>query len=139
MPAQCHLLRAGLGLGLDGNADNGLREVHGLQNDGVLLVAQRVTGGGILQTDSSRNIARVNGVDVLTVVGVHLQDTADTLVVILDRVVDGGACVQRTGVHTEEAELTDIRVSHDLEGQSCERLVVGGDTILLLAGLGLVP
>ena len=131
-----HLLRAGLGLGLDGNADNGLREVHGLQNDGVLLVAQRVTGGGILQTDSSRNIARVNGVDVLTVVGVHLQDTADTLIVILDRVVDGGACVQRTGVHTEEAELTDIRVSHDLEGQSCERLVVGGDTILLLAGLG---
>ena len=121
---------------VEANADNGLREVHGLQNDGVLLVAQRVTGGGILQTDSSRNIARVNGVDVLTVVGVHLQDTADTLVVILDRVVDGGACVQRTGVHTEEAELTDIRVSHDLEGQSCERLVVGGDTILLLAGLG---
>ena len=134
--SNAHLLGASLGLGLDSNADNRLREVHGLQNDGVLLVAQRVTGGGILQADSSRNIARVNGVDVLTVVGVHLQDTADTLVVILDRVVDGGACVQRTGVHTEEAELTDIRVSHDLEGQSCERLVVRGDTILLLAGLG---
>ena len=77
----------------------------------MLLVAQGVTGGGILQTDSSRDIASVNGVDILTVVGVHLQDTANTLVVILDRVVNGGTGIQSTGVHTEEAELTNERVS----------------------------
>ena len=75
-----HLLLASLGLGLDGHADNGLRELHGLQDDGMGLVAEGVTGGGVLQADSGGDVAGVDGLDVLTVVGVHLQQTAEALV-----------------------------------------------------------
>ena len=74
-----HLLLTGLGLGLDGHADHGLGELHGLQNDGMLLIAQGVAGGGVLQTHGGLDIAGVDLLDILPVVGVHLQDTADTL------------------------------------------------------------
>ena len=40
-----HLLVASLGLGLDSNADNGLGELHGLQNDGMILITQGITSG----------------------------------------------------------------------------------------------
>ena len=55
-----HLLLAGLGLGLDGNPDNGVGELHGLQNDGVLLITQGVAGGGVLQADGSGDVAGVD-------------------------------------------------------------------------------
>ena len=78
-----HLLLAGLGLRLDGHADHGLGELHGLQNDGSLIVTQRVASGGILQAHHGGDVAGVDGLDILPVVGVHLQDTADTLLCFL--------------------------------------------------------
>ena len=66
---KAHLLLTGLGLGLDGNADNGLGEVHGLQNHRSLLIAQRIAGGGILQAHGSGDIAGPDLFDVLTEIG----------------------------------------------------------------------
>ena len=68
-----HLLLTGLGLRLDGHADHGLGEFHGLEDDGVTFITQGVTGGGILQSDNGGDIAGVDGVDILTVIGVHLM------------------------------------------------------------------
>ena len=69
-------------------------------------------------------------------VGMHLQDAADTLGLILDRVEHAGACVDRTGIDTEEAELADIGVGRDFERQRRKRLLIGRRSLLLLAGLG---
>ena len=68
-----HLLLTSLGLGLDGHTDNGLGELHGLQNDGMLFIAQGIAGGGVLQTHSGADIAGVNLLDILAMIGVHLQ------------------------------------------------------------------
>ena len=130
-----HLLVTGLGLRLDSNADNGLGELHGLQNDGMILITQSITSGGVLQTDNSSNITCVAAVDILAVVGVHLQDAAHTLLAVLHGVVDSGTCLNLTGVNTEVCQLTNERVGSDLEGQSCEGSVVGRRTGLLLFGL----
>ena len=130
-----HLLVAGLGLRLDGDADNGLGELHGLQNDGMILITQSITGGGVLQTNDSSNITCIAAVDILAVVGVHLQDAAHTLLVVLHGVVDSSTCLDLTGVDTEVCQLTNERVGSDLEGQSCEGSVVGRRTGLLLFGL----
>ena len=65
----------------------------------------------------------------------HLQDAAHTLLVVLHGVVDSGTCLNLTGVNTEVCQLTNERVSSDLEGQSCEGCVVGRRTGLLLFGL----
>src|SRR5690606_23793765 len=45
------LLLVTLGLGLDGYVDDRLREGHRLQDDRLAQVAQRVTGGGVLEPD----------------------------------------------------------------------------------------
>ena len=56
---------------------------------GCLGVAERVAGSGVLKTDSRSDISGVNAVDILSVVGVHLQDSSQTLVAVL-----GSSCKQ---------------------------------------------
>ena len=57
-------------------------------------------------------------------VGVHLQDAADALLLVLVRVVDIGAGLELARVDPEVRELAHERVGHDLESDSRERLVV---------------
>ena len=134
--AQTHLLLTHLGLRLDGNTDNRLREFHRLQNDRMLCIAQGITGGGVLQAYAAGNITGIAGLDVFAVVCVHLQNSADALIISLYRVVNAGACIHGTGVHTEEAQLTYIGVGHDLEGERRKGCVVAGRSCLLLLGIG---
>ena len=131
-----HLLLTGLGLGLDGHADHGLRELHGLQNDGMTLIAQGIAGGGVLQTHDGGDIAGIHRVDILAVVGVHLQNAAHALTLALGGVQHGGTGRQLTGVNAEEGQTAHIGVGHDLEGQRGKGLVVAGTAILFLVGLG---
>ena len=133
--SDAHLLAASLGLGLDSNADNGIGEVHGLQNDGMILITQSITGGGVLQAHSSGNVACIAGFQVGAVVSVHLHDTAHTLVGVFAAVVHGGTCIDLTGVNTEEGQLTHERVSSDLKCQCCEGAVVVCMTLFLFIGL----
>ena len=90
-----HLVLAGLGLGLDCDVDNRLRELHGLQDNGILLITDRIAGTGDLEANRGSDIAGVNLVQLISLVGVHLKDTSNTLLLAL-------RCVQyiRTGVQT---------------------------------------
>src|SRR5574341_1399810 len=58
-------------------------------------------------------------------VGVHLQDAADALLALLDRVVDGVTGIDRAGGDAEKSQLAHVGVGDDLECQAGERLVVG--------------
>ena len=49
----------------------------------MLLITQRIAGGGVLKADARSDIAGIYAVDILTVVSVHLQNTAQTLALIL--------------------------------------------------------
>ena len=102
----------------------------------MILITQGITSGGVLQTDNSSDITCIAAVDILAVVGVHLQDAAHTLLVVLHGVVDGSTSLNLTGVNTEVCQLTNERVGSDLEGQSCEGSVVRRRTGLLLLSLG---
>ncbi len=44
----------------------------------MIFVANRVTGCNVSQTNASADIAGVNFADLFTLVGVHLQQAADT-------------------------------------------------------------
>ena len=63
-------------------------------------------------------------VEVLALVGVHQQDAAEALAVLLDGVEDLVALADLAGVHTEVGQLAE-RVGDDLERQRGELLVVG--------------
>ena len=106
---------------------------------GCVLVAQRVAGGGVLQADGGDDVAGATLVDVLAVVGVHLQQAADALLVALGGVQDVGAGGQRAGVDAEVGQLADVRVGHDLERQRRERRLRVGRTLDLLAVLSRCP
>src|SRR5690606_475987 len=130
-----HLLLVGLGLRLDGHRDDRLREHHPLQGDDIVDVAQRVAGGDVLQADRGGDVAAQHFLDLVALVGVHLQQAADALLLALDRVVDLVAGVERAGVDPEEGQRADERVGHDLERQSRERFLVADlaeDLLLVL-------
>ena len=118
------LVLVGLGLGLDGDFDDRLREDDRLEDDRVLRIAQGVAGEGVLEPDRGGDVAGVDGLDLLAVVGVHLEDAADPLLLALGRVVDVRARVERARVDPEVGELADVRVRGDLEDQGAERLAV---------------
>ena len=90
----------------------------------MLLVAEGITCGGALKTDGSTDIARISDFYILTVVGVHLQQSAQTLLRVLVCIINGSTCLDRSRIYTYEAKLTYVRVGHNLECESCEWLFI---------------
>src|SRR5438093_8175717 len=125
LQAEPELLLIDLGPGLDRERDHRLGEVHRLEDDRAVLVAERVARGHALHADGRGDVAGVHFFDVLALVRVHLQEAADALGALLGRVVDAAAGLQDARVHAEERELADERVGHDLERERGERRVVG--------------
>ena len=70
-----------------------------------VVVFFRPTGG--------LDIAGEDLLDILPVVGVHLQDPADALLDVLGAVQHGGTGGQMAGIDAEEAQTAHIGVSHD--------------------------
>ena len=120
------LVLVGLGLRLDRDRDHRLGELHALEHDRVRRVAERVTGGRVLEADGRDDVAGEDGVLVLAVVGVHLQDAADALLAVLGRVQHRAARGELARVDAEVGELADVGVAHDLERERGERLGVVG-------------
>ena len=117
------LVLVGLRLGLDLDLDDRLGEGHRLEHDGMVGISERVPGEGVLQPDGCGDVAGVDLVDLLAVVGVHLEDAADALLLALGRVEHVRAGLQGARIDAEERELADERVGRDLERERGEVLV----------------
>ena len=128
-----HLVLLGLRLRLDGDVDDRLGELHGLEDDRMISVAQRVAGRRVLQAHDGDDVARGAAVDIDALVRVHLQQTADALLLALRGVGHVGAGIELARVHAEVGELAHERIRHDLEGQSGERRLHVGGTLVFLA------
>ena len=123
------LLLIGLRLRLDGLLDHGSREGHRLKDDRVARVAESLTSGGVLEAHDGADHASTDALDLLTLVGVHLVDLADALLLALGAVEHLVASVHDAGVDAHEGQLAQVRVRGNLEGQDRQRLVVGGMTL----------
>ena len=93
---------------------------------GLSSSRERVAGPGVLETDRRRDVAREHFLDLVPLVGVHLEQPADPLALVLGAVVDVAAGLERARVHPEEGQPADVRVGRHLERQRRERLVVRG-------------
>src|SRR5579883_2052306 len=74
-----HFILIGLGLGFNSLGDNRLWEANGLQEDRMVRVAQGIAGEGVLESDDRADVARADMIDLLALVRVHAQETADAL------------------------------------------------------------
>ena len=74
-----HLLLVGLRLRLDGDLDDRLGEDDRLELDRRVGRGERVAGDDLLDADGGGDVAGVDLLDLLAVVGVHHQDAADAL------------------------------------------------------------
>jgi hypothetical protein len=124
LEGDAHLVLVGLRLGLDLDLDDGLREGDRLEQDRMLGVAQRVAGIRVLEPDDRADVAGVDLVDLLAVIGMHLEDAADALLLALGAVQDVRPGLERAGVDPEEREVADEGVGRDLEDEAREGLVV---------------
>ena len=88
------------------------------------------------RADDGDDVARLALVDVNALVGVHLQQAADTLLLVLRGVDHVGASSQRAGVDAQVGQLADVGVGHDLEREGSERSLRVGRTLVLCVGLG---
>ena len=134
--AMPELVLVGLGLRLDRDLDDRGRERHRLEDDLVGRVGQGVTGGGVLQTDDRVDVTGGDAVDRVLLVGVHLEDLPDALLLALGRVDDLAAALDVTGVDPDVGEATEERVHGDLErerGERLRRVGVAEDDLLLVA------
>jgi hypothetical protein len=89
-------------------------------------IAQGFARGHVFQAHAGGDVAGQDFLDFFALVGVHLHDTADALLLAADRVVDRVARLQHAGVDAHEGQLADERVGHQLERQRRELLVVVG-------------
>ena len=131
------LVLIGLRLRLDRHVDHGIGEVDRLEQHRRVRVAQRVAGGRLLEADGGGDGAGGDLLDVLAVVGVHLQQPADPLLAAGRGVEDVGARVELAGVDAEVGQLADERVGHDLEGERREGGVQARLALGRLARLGI--
>ena len=131
------LVKILLGLGLYGDTDHGIRELHGFQGDGLLLQAHGVTGAEVFETDSGADVSRLHEIDGILVVGVHLVQTGYALLLAGAGVVHVRTCVQAAGIGAEEGKTADERIRGNLEHQRAERLLGGGLAGDFLSGTGM--
>ena len=103
-----------------------------IERDRLLGIANRVAGSRLLQPHRRRDIARANFLDLLPLVGVHLQNPTDPLFTPLHGIEDGIAGLHHATINAEKDELPNKRVGHDLERQPGKRLLVRSATLSLI-------
>jgi hypothetical protein len=79
LQGNAHLFLVSLGLGLNGLCNHRLREHHALQHDDGFWITQGFTRGHVFQAHAGSDVASANFFHFLAVVGVHLNDTSNTL------------------------------------------------------------
>ena len=129
------LVLVGLGLRLDRHVDDRLGEVQALQDDRVVLVAEGVAGGRVLEPDQSDDVAGISDVVRLTMVGVHLDDPPDAFLAVACRVEDRVALGEHARIDAGEDELAEVLVSHDLERKGRKGLLVVSQALHVLLAL----
>ncbi|KAF1003177.1 MAG: hypothetical protein GAK36_00297 [Pseudomonas sp.] len=133
-----HLLLVSLGLRLNSYRDYRLREVHPLEDDRLLDVAQGVTSSDVLHANQSSDVTSAYFFDLVTLVGVHLHHTTNALFLALHGVDNRVTRLQNAGIDANEGQSTYERVSGDLECQGRERSIVVSRTIVFRSFVAVV-
>src|SRR5579859_5187318 len=109
---------------LDGDRNNGRREIDILEDDLFLLIAERIAGVDALEANDRANIACAHIFNFFALVGVHLQHAADAFASALAGIENVAASLQNAGIDADVGDMPDERIGHDFECQRRKRLIV---------------
>ena len=82
------LVQVALGLRLDSDTDNRIREFHRFEHNLMILVADGVSCTEILESDSGADVSGLDELDRVLMVGVHLVQTRDSFLLSGADVID---------------------------------------------------
>ncbi len=110
LQAHAEPLLVALRLRLDGDRDDRLGELDRLEQDRVVVVAQRIAGRRVFEADRRGDVAGVDLLDLLALVGVHLQQAADALLACpSSRSARSEPVFRHARVDAEERQRADVR------------------------------
>src|ERR1017187_984618 len=123
---QCggHLVAVGLRVRFDGHGNDWLGKRDRFEQDRMIVVRNRVACRDVLQANKRADVSGVAHIDFLPMVGVHLQQAADTLAFVITRIVDGHALGYFAGIDTEENQPASVWICPNLECQRAKRSVI---------------
>src|ERR1035437_2478554 len=121
-----HFVAVSPRLRLDGHADNGLGERRRFKGHVVVLVAQRVAGGDIPQTDERGDVAGINLGDVLAFAALNNHQAADAIAFARAGIVNRVALFERAGINAEEHQFARVDVRPQLERERTKFIAVAG-------------
>ena len=99
------LLLVVLGLWLDCNGDDRIRELDGFKQNRMVVVGQGVAGTRVAQSHRRRDVARPDLFDVLTLVRVHLEESADSFLLSLAGIENVGARPKTTRIDAKNERV----------------------------------
>ena len=111
---------------LHGQPDDRGRSLDGLEDHRPVGLGQGVAGTGLAQPYHGHDVAGVYFLDLFALVGVHLEQPADTFLVALVYVEDLLSGGQVPGVKPDKGQVAHVGVVDDLKGQRGQRIVVHG-------------
>src|SRR5690606_28100480 len=120
-----HLLLVRFGLRLDLERDHRLDELDRLEDDRIVLVAERVRGERFLEAHGCGNLSRKHLVYLLSIVRLKAHDSGEPLLLARSRVVYIRTGLYASRIYAEERELSDERVVLKLECKRAERIGIG--------------
>src|ERR1035438_7070444 len=97
-----------LGLRFDGHGNNWFREGRRFERHVEILIAQRVTGGDVAQTDERGDVAREHFVDVLAFAALDDHEAADAFAFARAWIVNVVALLEVTRINAEEHQLARV-------------------------------
>src|SRR2546425_12720744 len=90
----------------------------------MVFVAKSIARRDILDSDDSRDVARVTSLDVFALVRLNLNQTRDAFALVRARIVNRVAFGKGAGINTEEDKLANKRVAPKFESKRTKRRVI---------------
>ena len=121
---EVHLVLVISGLRFHRHVDDRIGEDHGFQMQFVSFIAECITGSGILEANGGGDVSGMDFGDVLLVIGMHLQNASEPLLLPSGGIVDVRTALGCSRVDPEIGQLAHVGVGHDLEDQRRKRRIV---------------
>ena len=98
-----------------------IREHHRLQGDRLGLVADGIAGAEVLETERRADVSRLHELDGVLVVGVHLEQPGNAVLLSRAGIQHVGPGIQMAGVNSKVGKATHKRIGRNLEHEGAER------------------